>query len=290
MSLSILQCSKRDLSNHVKDRRNVDNSVSDVEATYEEDLIIDLCTYTQWFQFVDSNTFTYCYVSASVTYSMHVYSPLNYKVQYLSYSYDVVVNNSSVDMDVPNFGNFKTYSGFGNLYPNLECYLNSSTSFVYEFHPNIYMDKITEGYQLLIEGGLTTSSISWIDCTGSDSNMLIELPFNADIYYSLSYDDLVNIDFKEIYNKVYNNAFEVGKENGYSIGYNKGHTDGVNESNEFNLITLVKSIVRAPGELISSMFDFDFFGINMATLVKSLLTICLVVFVIYWLKGRGSNG
>lgn len=90
----------------------------------------------------------------------------------------------------------------------------------------------------------------------------------------------------------YDKGFEDGKKAGkvegealhvddYKNGFSAGQTDAMN--NTSSLKDMIFSIFSAPAYFINGILDFDFFGINLASLVKTLITLVAVALVIVFL-------
>lgn len=101
----------------------------------------------------------------------------------------------------------------------------------------------------------------------------------------------------------YNNGYAAGiekvKEN-YQLGYTKGKADGeaahaddykngfaAGQTDAMNgthsLKDLIFSIFSAPADLINGILDFDLFGINVASLVKTLITLAVTALIVVFL-------
>lgn len=101
----------------------------------------------------------------------------------------------------------------------------------------------------------------------------------------------------------YNNGYAAGiekvKEN-YQLGYTKGKADGeaahaddykngfaAGQTDAMNgthsLKDLIFLIFSAPADLINGILDFDLFGINVASLVKTLITLAVTALIVVFL-------
>lgn len=79
----------------------------------------------------------------------------------------------------------------------------------------------------------------------------------------------------------YDEGYAAGGEAGYSKGFSAGQTEAMNSNS--TLKDLIFGIFSAPGELINGILDFDLFGINLASLVKTLLTLTIVALIVVFL-------
>lgn len=95
--------------------------------------------------------------------------------------------------------------------------------------------------------------------------------------YNDGYDAATILEGAEQYQEGYNNGYEKGETVGYNNGFEKGYADGSDGSSWFNLFS---AVVSAPANTLTSMFNFDIFGVNMAGFVASLVTICVVIAVV----------
>lgn len=113
------------------------------------------------------------------------------------------------------------------------------------------------------------------------NNLLVESSNNTynSIFQLTSYD-MNDVNYQNIYTQGYNDGYNQGNTSGYSngsqdgynTGYQDGHTAGITESNQYNFTTLFGAIADTPVLIVRNLFDFDFFGINLLTVVLSLFT------------------
>lgn len=94
----------------------------------------------------------------------------------------------------------------------------------------------------------------------------------------------------------YSFGFDVGYDEGLDDGYDKGYGDGADfgRTDALNSTDTFKkgifAIFNAPVDLINGVLDFDLLGINVASLVKTVLTLCivgLIAFVVFKLQKGG---
>lgn len=89
-----------------------------------------------------------------------------------------------------------------------------------------------------------------------------------------------------------NSAYQTGYDIGYTAaekahaddyknGFSAGQTDAMNSTS--SLKDLIFGIFSAPGELINGILDFNLFGINLASLVKTLITLTVVALITVFL-------
>ena len=117
------------------------------------------------------------------------------------------------------------------------------------------------------------------------TNIIFKFPPNSDTFYD-GYAYYTNSDF----NDGYNLGYEAGHIEGYNNGYNKGYEIGKNkgieigsslvENNTNAFINIIVAISNIPINILSSLFSFDLFGINLFGALTSLLSVGLIIFVI----------
>lgn len=99
--------------------------------------------------------------------------------------------------------------------------------------------------------------------------------------FSWGYDNGM-IDFAQpYYNKGYNDGFAKGEEVhelDYSNGFSAGQTETLNSGNTFK--DMIFAIFGAPVELINGILDFNLLGINVLSLVKTLVTLAITALIV----------
>lgn len=120
------------------------------------------------------------------------------------------------------------------------------------------------------------------DLTVDSSNLVINA---LDSYssYTNSYDG--STDFRSYTNQMFNDTLSILiKDSNYRYnlgaqdGYSKGYTDGVNESDVGKNFLL--TVFSVPSYVLSTIFNFEIFGINLYLLITFLLTIAIVGLVL----------
>lgn len=121
-----------------------------------------------------------------------------------------------------------------------------------------------------------------------------ELITSIELSYSISadvvYNAYVNAD-NSYYYEGYNNGYRIGKNEGYNNGYTKGFELGKKKGYELGLIdgnvtedsillSMLLGLANIPINILTSIFNFDLFGVNLFSALTSLLSIGLVIFVI----------
>lgn len=108
------------------------------------------------------------------------------------------------------------------------------------------------------------------------------------------------IPYTEHYFNGYDNGYDAGTESGYTDGYANGNKDGYRngydvgyveggqESGNTGFFNLLYAVVDAPVQALTSLFDFEIFGMDMKKFVLSLLTACIVLAVVRLFIGKSS--
>lgn len=109
--------------------------------------------------------------------------------------------------------------------------------------------------------------------------------------------DLSQLTFQEGYDAGVEDGFYNGSNQGYQDGYYKGYDagelkgyqDGYNDGTLDNIEvagmrTLFNSILSYPVNMISTIFDFDFMGVNITSLIMFIVSLAIVIFVVkkFW--------
>lgn len=83
------------------------------------------------------------------------------------------------------------------------------------------------------------------------------------------------------YNQGYENGYNNGLDGGYDSGYQAGYNYGINSNLETNGVrTLFNSILSFPVDMIKSVFNFEFMGVNIASVITFIISIGIVAFVL----------
>ena len=146
----------------------------------------------------------------------------------------------------------------------------------------------------------------------TDSNnchLTIFIPLNnydaSDFYYSPNFFDYriyyfnqsAQFDSNDFYKQGlqdgYNNGYSAGESSGYSSGYSAGETSGysagynqgVENANEYTFIALIGAVFDAPINAFTSLFNFEILGFNILSFLTSLLTLCVILFILKLIFG-----
>lgn len=105
------------------------------------------------------------------------------------------------------------------------------------------------------------------------------LPFGYDSKkeYNLGYQE-GSIAGRELGEKIgYDHGYSEGRAQGYKQGESYGYNQGLQDANQYTFLGLITSVVDAPLQVFSTMFDFEILGINMKSFFLSLLTACIIL-------------
>lgn len=128
--------------------------------------------------------------------------------------------------------------------------------------------------------------------TDEPDEVIYRLQFKSLLFWFNGYDYNGYIGTSKVYryvkfdaNAAYNAGYRDGNNVGYTDGYNTGWADAwrsidANGAEGFSVPRLITGLFAAPAEFITGMLDFEVFGINLATAVKVIFTILLVVAII----------
>lgn len=120
-------------------------------------------------------------------------------------------------------------------------------------------------------------------------------PVNENLYNAANptsvdsgYSDGYNNGYKYGYDNGYNDGFAEGSsENstssyniGYSSGYNEGYTIGVNSTHQYTFGKFFGAIADVPILYIRNLLGFEIFGVQAITILMSMITACLVLYLL----------
>ena len=91
------------------------------------------------------------------------------------------------------------------------------------------------------------------------------------------------------YNDGYTNGHDAGYEEGYFNGYVNGQANTMNPE-MFTIFNGFLNVAMIPVNVFLGIFNFEVFGINIASLVASIFSIAILVIVIRLLVGASSKG
>lgn len=163
---------------------------------------------------------------------------------------------------------------------------------------------LTSSYNAYIKGNLGSSlseneiyqngyNVGYNKGFNDGNNNVINNPNNYDLYSKTQYDNNYNTgktdgitigennvkdnpNNYDLYNQTqYDSNYTNGKNVGYSTGYNKGVAD----SNDYTFIGLIGSVIDAPIQAFTSLFNFDLLGFNLLNFVKALFTLMVIIVV-----------
>ena len=99
-----------------------------------------------------------------------------------------------------------------------------------------------------------------------------------------------NISYSQGYNSGYNVGYGVGNSYGQGVGYNQGYNQGylygyekgvdAVEGTDNTLVGLVGGVLTAPVNMLQTIFDFEFLGINLTHFIFSIISLFIVIWLI----------
>ena len=109
---------------------------------------------------------------------------------------------------------------------------------------------------------------------GSDGKRIVDTEQLKMTYQATIFDPVTRSE-----NQQYQDYAKMYQER-YALGYTVGFDAGVFQAEEYSVPNLVIALFAAPAEFITTMLDFNVFGINIANTVKAIFTIALLAFVV----------
>lgn len=207
-----------------------------------------------------------------------------------SISFEVVPNYTTI--------NNNTYSSWDiqfqvldeNVYSNLYLYnleavvsVNNITN-RYSL-PNVYFNGNNYFYEDNESGDFT------IQVPGVN-NPSLWLNFDVGILPSSFFD---GSQYQQGYTNGWNDGNDKGFEDGYNNGYANGVTDGLDSveimnPEMFTIFNGILNVAMIPINVFLGIFNWEVFGINIASLVSSLLSIAILIIIIRLIAGSSAKG
>lgn len=208
-------------------------------------------------------------------------------------------NNSSLSMDLLGGSSNATAMwqfNFNGTYPQIKQF----PTFIASGYDLRYQIIDTQG-SLFAYDNITNDAI--VDLTQYNSKQIgyIQL-YTGAVAIAVNFTSLYFAnDYNVAYTNGYNAGYEVGQnegqENGMDLGYQEGYRDGKIEGydNGYNEALgedissrgfwgLLNSIMSYPVNMIKSVFNFEFMGINIAGLITFIVSIVIVIFIVHRFK------
>lgn len=236
----------------------------------------------------------------------------NNGINTLSFLYDNSINYGSILFDL--YGGFSG-SGINSMGFTFSCRVSISdirfSGDIYKIHiwgdilygTNYFSQRIT----YTDVNGYTMTFVFFANSIGSrlGSNAL-RFAFDDRTYYldnTLDNDEIYNQGFNDGKSQGFNDGYQdgitVGERNkeqaveqalnsGFHNGYNKGKADGIASANDYTFLSLLGAVVDAPLNSITSFFDFNLLGFNMANFFWAIMTCIVILGIIKVIFGRGG--
>ena len=210
------------------------------------------------------------------------YNDINYITSYVS-------NFSSDDEDFMSTSDFEYYSleDIGSL-GSYDCPFNAFNGRNYNvlLHQDstpVYCYRLPYFYFLSYENSLENRfNLSdffdnFEDTSWSFSFYGVDSTNNA---YDTGFDNGYAVGHQDGYYEGVDDGRATGYENGYDDGYLVGRTDGIASANDYSFLSLFGAVADTPVLMIRSLFNFDFFGVNLLTVVLSLFTALILFYLL----------
>ena len=210
------------------------------------------------------------------------------------------LNSTNVTYYNGGFYNDKT------LKTELESYLNNNSdnynggilSLVFDspISTTRYYNFVTRGFEFgnsidFYFDDDSTLNFSRADSFNTDAISLQNLNKNIvkiDLVFANSDYLVVGLSANTLVEDSYNTGYNDGKNsvdttiyynNGYNTGYNNGKNDGIKSANKYSFLSLIGSVVDAPIQAFTGLFNFDLLGFNMLNFIKALFTLTVIIVV-----------
>ena len=102
----------------------------------------------------------------------------------------------------------------------------------------------------------------------------------ADLSRLDSFMSGASVNYQNGYDDGYGSGFASGENTGYNKGYSAGYNKGTVEGSDYSFIGLIGSVLDAPISAFKGLLNFDILGVNMASFVTAILSLCVVIVVV----------
>lgn len=158
---------------------------------------------------------------------------------------------------------------------NLSCVLISASGKEYSFKISYFPNEVILGSNYDSIKNIITDNITLLTITGD----------GVENSSSISLGNNDSISFSSGYSNGYQVGYEKGSTDGYEKGYDVGNIEGYNKGVEQDFASsgfssLLQSILSFPVNLVKNSLNFEFMGINIASLIMFIISISIVAFVI----------
>lgn len=181
--------------------------------------------------------------------------------------YLMINPNSFIDLNNVSF-NYCVYFVDTSVNSFNYSYNTLWTNLPYGFYPVSFGSSSTYGY---ICNTFAVNGFGYADT---------DLPIN-DYYH---FKGFIQFDFRYGISgtSMYDVGYDVGVQDGYSQGYSNGYYQGelYGRSQGSNFYTLLSAIADTPVITLRSLFNVNFFGVNIFLVVTSLFTLLIVIWII----------
>lgn len=248
-------------------------------------------------------------ISSSITITTLVNTQSN--AQEPIYGYHVSTN-WTVDSGMPYYLTINTSSGSIPLKFEWQITQNSAQSYWYElyisynsndtYRSNLYLNNFyaiddADGYSHRLPNIYFTGESDVMN-SREGATLGFNYQYSSELF-SYEFDLMIFpsslIVPSDTYQAGYDEGYEWGKadgleegrseesqaeyDRGYDDGRDRGYQEGISDAHSYNFPSLFASIADTPILIVRSMFDFDFFGVNMLSVVLSLFT----AFILFYL-------
>lgn len=101
---------------------------------------------------------------------------------------------------------------------------------------------------------------------------------------SLTDNDFYNQGLSDGFQSGYDSGALDGYQNGFSVGdnegFSRGYNEGLNTANSYTFYNLIGAVFDAPLNTFTSLFNFEILGVNILNFLSSILTLCIVIWLI----------
>lgn len=228
----------------------------------------------------------------------YIYGPYGYYffewLKYGEYNQSYDFSMGRLPSDTSSLSVYTYFNGSSNILyygdEDFDSYINHANEYYDNIYNSIYNDGYNRGEIIGTQNGIYQGQNEvydiFSDSIAAEGGTIVGS--NADIRGSIENSISTNFydfelrgatyGYENGYGVGYDDGLEEGYDEGYGVGLSEGYSDGVAESGVFENYLL--TLFTIPTYVLSTVFNFEIFGINIYLLITFLLTIAIVGIVL----------
>lgn len=166
---------------------------------------------------------------------------------------------------------------------------DSSSSQYYSNLFGYYYYGYSEGYKAGYDLGYAAGFEAGVASVDSDDSSAIyqegyqngyDAGVSTNSGYVSGYDAGYNIGYKAGTDYGNSLGYSSGYDAGQNVGYQNGYNKGINDSDSYTFYNLFGSVLDAPVNVFTSLFNFELLGVNLLGLITGLFTLSFIILLL----------